>query len=357
MMQLDEQKLEQFMGQVVGDLGATVSSALAHLGHRLGLYRAMAGAGALTPTELAERTGTHDRYVQEWLDNQAAGGYVDYDPGRGTYELPPEHAMVLADEASPVHMAPGLDQMAAIWAVEPKLEAAFRSGEGVAWHEHDQRMFGAVEAFFKPAYRTNLVDQWIPALDGVQDKLAAGGRVADVGCGHGASSILLADAFPGATVRGFDYHEASVDAARRRAAEAGIDDPDRLDFQVAAADRFPVPDGGYDLICFFDALHDFGDPVGAAEHAREALAEDGTVMLVEIQAADRTEDNLHPLGRLGYGMSTFVCTPNALSQDGGYALGGQAGPSAIRGVFEKAGFTEFRKVADAPVHQVLEARL
>lgn len=356
-MQVDEQKLEQFVGKVVGDLGATVSSALAHVGHRLGLYRAMAGAGPLAPTELAERTGTHDRYVREWLANQAAGGYVEYDPMTGTYELPPEHAVVLADEDSPVHMAPGWDQMAAIWAVEPRLEVAFRSGEGVAWHEHDHRLFGAVEAFFKPAYRTNLVDKWIPALDGVQDKLDAGGRVADVGCGHGASSILLAESFPRATVRGFDYHDASIEAARRRAAEAELDDPDRLDFRVAAADRYPVPHGGYDLVCFFDALHDFGDPVGAAAHARDALAEGGTIMLVEIRAEDRTEDNLHPLGRLGYGMSTFVCTPNALSQDGGYALGGQAGPSAIREIFEQAGFTQFRKVADAPVHQVLEARL
>jgi SAM-dependent methyltransferase len=355
-MHLDEQKVEQFVGQVIGDLGATVSSALAHIGHRLGLYRAMAGAGPLTSTELAERTGTHERYIREWLNNQAAGGYVQYDPAGGTYELPPEHAYVLADEDSPVSMAAGWEQMAAIWAVEPKLEAAFQSGDGVGWHEHDPRLFGSTEAFFKPAYRGGLIDEWIPALPGVREKLEGGGRVADVGCGHGASTILLAQAFPAATITGFDYHDSSIEAARRRAAEAGLDGDGRVSFEAVDAREYPIPTGGYDLICFFDALHDFGDPVGAAGHARKALADDGTVMLVEIRAEDRTEDNLHPLGRIGYGMSTFVCTPNSLSQDVGYALGGQAGPAAIAEVFEQAGFTRFRKVAEAPVHQVLEAR-
>ncbi len=355
-MSIDEARVEQFVGQVVGDLGATVSSALTHIGHRLGLYRAMAGAGALTPAELAERTGTHERYVREWLNNQAAGGYVEYDPAGGTYELPDEQAFVLANEDSPVYMAPAWEQMAAIWAVESKLESAFQSGGGVAWHEQDPRFFGATEAFFKPAYRASLVDEWVPALDGVQERLEAGAHVADVGCGHGASAILLAEAFPRTSVTGFDYHDSSIDAARRRATEAGLDGDGRIGFEVADARDYPVPPDGYDLICFFDALHDFGDPVGAAAHARKALADDGTVMLVEIRAEDRTEDNLNPLGRLGYGMSTFVCTPNALSQDVGHALGGQAGQAAIREVFEKAGFTRFRKVAEGPVHQVLEAR-
>ena len=354
-MSIDQDKLEQFIGQVVGDIGATVSSALAHLGHRLGLYRAMAGVGPLTPAELAERTGTHERYVREWLNNQAAGGYVAYDVASGAYTLPPEHAFVLANEDSPVYMAAGWEQMAAIWAIEPKIEAAFQSGEGVAWHEHDPMLFGSTESFFKPAYRANLREEWIPALDGVKDKLEGGGRVADVGCGHGASAILLAEAFPGATITGFDYHEASIRAARKRAAEAGVQD--RVSFEVADARDYPAPEqNGYDLICFFDSLHDLGDPVGAATHAREVLAENGTVMLVEIRAEDRTEDNLNPLGRLGYGMSTLVCTPNSLSQDVGYALGGQAGPAAIEEVFDKAGFTQFRQVAEAPVHLVLEAR-
>lgn len=353
-MSIHEEKVEQFAGQVITDMGATVSTALAHIGHRLGLYRAMAGAGPITPAALAERTGTHERYVREWLDNQAAGGYVDFHPDEQAYELPPEHALVLAQEDSPVYMAPAWEQAAAVWGVRPKIERAFVSGEGVGWHEQDPRLFRSTAAFFEPAYRGGLVDDWIPALDGVQQRLEAGGRVADVGCGHGASSIILAEAFPAATVTGFDYHVGSVEAARKRAAEAGVDD--RVSFEVADAREYPAPDGGYDLVCFFDALHDFGDPVGAAAHARDVLAEDGTVMLVEIRAEDRTEDNLTPVGRLGYGMSTFVCTPNSLSQEVGYALGGQAGPAAIGEVFDRAGFTRFRKVAEAPVHQVLEAR-
>lgn len=353
-MAIEQEKVERFVGQLVEDLGATVSSTLAHLGHRLGLYRELAGVGPLTPAELAARTGTHERYVREWLNNQAAGGYVEHDPTAGTYTLPPEHAMVLADEDSPVYMASAWEQMAAIWAVAPKLEAAFTSGEGVAWDEQDPRLFHATAGFFEPTYRANLADEWIPALDGVRSRLQAGGQVADVGCGHGASAILLAQAFANVTVTGFDYHDASIDAARRHAAEAGVED--RVSFEVADARTYPAPDRGYDLICFFDALHDFGDPLGAAERARQALADDGTVMLVEIRAEDRTEDNLNPFGRLGYGMSTCLCTPNALSQDGGYALGGQAGPAAIREVFEQAGFTRFRTAAEAAVHRVLEAR-
>lgn len=355
-MTMDEEKVERFVGQLVGDVGATVSSALAHIGHRLGLYRAMSGSGPLTPGELARRTGTHERYVREWLNNQAAGGYVEYHPDERTYELPPEHAFVLANEDSPVYMAAAWQQLAAVWAVEPKLEAAFQSGEGVGWHEQDPRFFGGTEAFFKPAYRASLIDEWIPALDGVQERLEAGARVADIGCGHGASCILLAEAFPRTEVRGFDYHERSIDVARKRAVEAGLDGDERVSFEAAEARDYPVPDRGYDLICFFDAFHDLGDPVGAAAHAYKALAEDGTLMLVEIRSEDRTEDNLHPLGRLGYGMSTFACTPNSLSQDVGYALGGQAGPQAIREVCEEAGFTRFRQVAEGPVHVVFEVR-
>lgn len=355
-MSIDDEKVERFVGQVVGDLGATVSSALAHIGDRLGLYRGMAGAGPLTPAELAERTGTNERYVREWLNNQAAGSYVAYHPDGGTYELPPEHALVLANEDSPLYLGAGWEQMAAIWADEHKLEEAFQSGEGVAWHEHDPRFFGATERFFEPAYRTHLVDEWIPALDGVKDTLEAGGRVADVGCGHGVTTILLAGAFPSATITGFDVHDRSIEAARRRAEQAGLGSTGRLGFEVAAARDYEAPTEGYDLICFFDAVHEFGDPVGAAAHAREALADGGTVMVVEIRAEDRIEDNLHPLGRVAYGMSTFVCTPNARSQDGGVALGGQAGPTAIGDVFRKAEFSRFRTVAEAPVHRVFEAR-
>jgi SAM-dependent methyltransferase len=355
-MSIDEVKVEQFVGRVIGDLGATVSSALVHIGHRLGLYRAMAEAGPVTPVELADRTGTHERYVREWLHNQAAGGYVDYDATAGTFVLPPEHAVVLVDDESPVHLAPAWEQMASIWAIEPRLEKAFVSGEGIAWHEQDDRFFGATEAFFKPAYRANLVDHWIPALDGVQRALADGGRIADIGCGHGASTILLAEAFPDATVTGFDYHHGSVEVARRRAGEAGLEGGGRVRFEVASAHGYPIPPGGYDLICFFDSLHDFGDPVGAAVHARMALAQGGTVMAVEIRAEDRPEQNLNPLGRLGYGMSTFVCTPNAVAQGGRRTMGGQAGPAAIGQVFHEAGFGQFRQVAEGPVHRVLAAR-
>jgi SAM-dependent methyltransferase len=354
-MDIDEAQVGRLVQQMVDDAGATVSTALARIGHRLGLYRAMVGAGPLTPGELAERTGTHERYVREWLGNQAASGYLRHHPGLEAYELPPEHAVVLADENSPVYMAPAWEQMAAVWAMEERLREAFRSGRGIGWHEQEPVLFEATEAFFRSAYRASLVDQWIPALDGVEDVLKQGGRVADVGCGHGAATILLAEAFPAARIVGFDYHAASVEVARQRAADAGLDG-DGLRFEVAAADEYPAPPDGYDLICFFDALHDFGDPVGAAVHARSALAEGGRVMLVEIRAGDRTEDNLNPLGRLGYGMSTFVCTPHSLSQKGQMALGGQAGPAKLGQVLAAAGFSQVRQVAEGPIHQVLEAR-
>lgn len=348
----DEGRLEQFVGKVIADLGAGVSGVLARIGHRLGLYRAMTGAGPMTPAQLAERTGTNERYVREWLNNQAAGGYVTYDPASGRYELPVEHAFVLADEDSPTYLAGAFDTMAATWAAHDRVERAFQTGEGVAWHEQDPLLFVATECFFAPQYRAHLVAAWVPALEGIEARLEAGARVADVGCGHGATTILLAQAYPNAEVVGFDYHEASVEVACKRAAEAGVDD--RVEFAVASATDFPGR--GYDLVCFFDALHDMGDPVAAAAHTRQALAGDGAVLLVEPHAADRVEDNLNPLGRVGYGMSTLVCTPNALAQPGGVALGAQAGEAAIRRVFERAGFSRFRRAAETPVHLVLEAR-
>ncbi|QBI18506.1 class I SAM-dependent methyltransferase [Egibacter rhizosphaerae] len=348
----DEDRVAQFIGQVIGDLGAGVSGALARIGHRLGLYRAMAGAGPVTPAELAERTGTVERYVREWLANQAAGGYVTYDPAAARYALPAEHALVLADEDSPAYMAGAFDTMAATWAVHGRVERAFQTGEGVGWHEQDPLLFAATECFFAPQYRANLVPVWIPALDGVEARLEAGARVADVGCGHGVTTILLAQAYPNAELVGFDYHEASVEVARKRAVEAGVGD--RVEFKVASATDFPGE--GYDLVCFFDALHDTGDPVAAAAHTRQGLAGDGTVLLVEPYAADRVEDNLNPLGRVGYGMSTLVCTPGALSQPGGMALGAQAGEAESRCVFEQAGFSRFRRAAETPVHLVFEAR-
>lgn len=350
--ELDPDTLEQFIGQVITDFGASVSTALALIGHRLGLYRAMDGAGPVTPHELAERTGTHARYVREWLNNQAAGGYVTHDPTAETYELPPEHGFVLANEASPAFMAGAFPTVAALWRVQPWIETAFQTGEGVGWHQQDPQLFPATEMFFGPQYRANLVSGWIPALDGVEDRLTEGARVADVGCGHGVSTIELAQAFPNSTYAGFDYHADSIEVAGRRADEADVSD--RVSFDVAGAREFPGED--YDLICYFDCLHDLGDPVGAARHARRALAEGGTVMLVEPWASDRIEDNLTPLGRVGYGVSTLVCTPNSLAQDVGLALGAQAGPAAIRDVFEQAGFTRFATVAETPVHLVLEAR-
>lgn len=355
-MSIDEARVEEFVATVIQDVGATVSSGLALLGHRLGFYRAMAGAGPLSSQELAERTGTHERYVREWLANQAAGGYVDHDAASDRFELPDEHALVLAVEGGPAYLAPAWEQSAAVWSLVPRLESAFRSGAGIPWHQQDPGLFEATAAFFEPAYRAGLVKEWIPALDGMQSRLEQGARVADVGCGQGSATVMLAEAFPRATVTGFDYHEASIEAARRRATALGLEADGGVGFEVAPADGYPAPEGGYDLVCFFDALHDFGDPVGAARHARESLAPDGAVMLVEIRAGDGTAQNLHPLGRLGYAMSSFVCTPNALSQEGGKALGGQAGPAAIREVMAQAGFSRFRKIADAPIHLVFEAR-
>jgi len=351
-MTIDHGKLEQQVFATVSDLGAAVSTAAALVGHKAGLYQAMAGAGPMSPQQLAEATGTRERYVREWLNNQAAGGYVEYDPAAGTYTLPDEQAMILADPDSPVFLAGGFDVVAAMWAGVDRIEEAFSSGEGVGWHEQHPRLFSGTDAFFRPGYRAHLVAEWIPALDGVEDKLAAGARVADVGCGYGASTVLMAQAFPRSTFTGIDYHEASVGAATTAAAEAGV--ADRVSFEVA--DAASLPGGDYDLVCYFDCLHDIGDPVGAARRAHEALRPDGTALLLEPNAADRVEDNLNPVGRLFYGASTFLCTPNSLSQDVGLGLGAQAGEARLRGVMEEAGFTRFRRVAETPINIVLEAR-
>jgi 2-polyprenyl-3-methyl-5-hydroxy-6-metoxy-1,4-benzoquinol methylase len=334
-LDVDRARLEEFMGQVVTDMAAAESSALMYVGERLGLYRAMAGAGSLTPQQLAERTGTHERYVREWLNNQAAGGYVAYDPDNGTYELPNERALVLADDSSPVFIG-GL----------------FRTGEGVGWHEHDHRLFHGVERLFGPIYRGNLTAQWIPALDGVEARLRAGAGVADIGCGHGVSTILMAQAYPNSTFYGFDYHEESIEAAKKAAVEAGVED--RVTFEMATAKDFPG--SGYDLICFFDCLHDMGDPVGAAAYAREALSEDGTVMLVEPIAGDNVEDNFNPVGRLYYAGSTFLCTPSSLAQEVGLGLGAQAGEARLGQVMSEAGYGHFRRATETPFNLVLEAR-
>jgi SAM-dependent methyltransferase len=349
---IDEAKLEQFVGSVIGDLGATLNTALIRIGDELGLYKAMAGAGPMTAFELADRTGTAERYVREWLAAQAAGGYVVYHAQTGEYELPPEQAMALADEDGPAFMLGGFQMASAVLADQPKLAEAFRTGEGFGWHQHDHRLFEGVERFFRPGYRANLVEAWIPALDGVDAKLKRGAKVADVGCGHGASTLIMAEAHPNSTFVGFDYHDASIEAARRGAHERGL--ADRVEFEVAGAKDYSG--SGYDLVAFFDCLHDMGDPVGALRHVRETLADDGTVLLVEPYAGDRVEENLNPVGRVYYCASTTLCTPGSLDQEVGLALGAQAGEARLAEVAEEAGFTRFRRATETPINLVLEAR-
>ena len=351
-MAIDQDKLNEFLHRFVGDLGATVHAANVVIGDKLGLYRDLAGAGPSTPAELAERTNTHQRYVAEWLAGQAAGGYIAYDPQTGRYQLTEEQAFTLADEQSPAFL-PGAFQLAtAAVRDEPAIAEAFRSGAGVGWHEHNPDVFAGCERFFRPGYAANLAGAWIPALDGVQAKLEAGARVADVGCGHGASTVLMAQAWPASTFVGFDYHPASIEEARKRAAKAGV--ADRVRFEVASAKDYPL--GGYDLVATFDSLHDMGDPVGAAAHALASLAPDGTWMIVEPAAGERVEDNLNPVGRAYYGFSTLLCVPNSLSQEVGAALGAQAGEAGIRRVVTEAGFTRFRQAAETPFNLVFEAR-
>jgi SAM-dependent methyltransferase len=349
---IDMDKLMGFVFRAAGDIGATLNTALVVMGDRLGLYRALVGAGPLTPAELAQRTGTTERYVREWLNAQAAGAYVDYDPDSGRYSLPLEHAAVLADESSPVYL-PGVFQNALGSLVDsPRITEAVKTGAGVGWHEHNQDVFDGCERGLLPGYNANLISAWIPALDGVVAKLERGVAVADVGCGHGASTILMAQAFPASTFVGSDYHEGSITTARQRAAEAGVSD--RVRFEVASASSFSGR--GYDLVTMFDCLHDMGDPVGAARHVRQALAPDGTWMIVEPIAGDRVEDNFNPLGRLFYGFSTLLCTPASLSQDVGLALGAQAGQARIRDVVTQAGLTRFRRASETLINAVYEAR-
>jgi SAM-dependent methyltransferase len=340
------------MGRFVGDLGASLSAALVVIGDRLGLYRAMADGERFTAEQLAQRTNTDPRYVREWLSNQAAGGYVSYDPQEQVFFLTPEQSLALAQEGSPAFV-PGAFQLAtALIKDEPKITAAFGSGEGVGWHEHNHDLFSGTERFFRPGYSANLVSAWIPALDGVQDKLEAGASVADVGCGHGASTVIMAEAFPRSRFVGFDYHDGSIEVARAAAKRAGVDD--RVSFEVAKAKEYPGSD--YDFVAVFDCLHDMGDPVGASAHVLQTLADDGTWMIVEPYAGDRLEDNLNPVGRVYYGASTLVCTPASRDQEVGLALGAQAGEARLRDVVTQGGFTRFRRAAETPFNIVLEAR-
>jgi SAM-dependent methyltransferase len=349
---IDEAKLEAFMGQAVTDMGAVISAPLFIIGEKLGLYKAMAGAGPLSSEQVAERAGVAERSVREWLGNQAAGGYVTYDPDSDTYTLPDEHALALADEESPFYLLGLYDSIASLYADEEKIIEAFRSGEGMGWHEHDHRLFRGTERFFKPGYRGHLVAEWIPALDGVQRKLEDGAKVADVGCGHGASTIIMAEAFPRSEFIGFDYHEASLERAREAAEEAGVGE--RVSFQAASAKDFPGE--GYDFVAVFDCLHDMGDPVGASAHIHGALAADGTWMIVEPFANDSVEENLNPVGRVFYGASTMICTPASLDQEVGLALGAQAGEERLTEVIKQGGFKEVRRATETPFNLVLEAR-
>ena len=351
-MAIDQEKLEAFLGKAVGDMGAAFSAALVVIGEKIGLYKAMAGAGPMTSTELAKKTGAAERYVREWLAAQAAGGYVTYDAATGSYTLPEEQAYALAVEDSPAYLPGAFQLITSVLKDEPKLTEAFRTGKGVGWHEHDPGLFEGTERFFRPNYIANLTSSWIPALAGVEAKLKNGARVADVGCGHGASTIVLAKAYPNSTFVGFDYHAPSIERANKAAAAAGV--ADRTKFQVAKAKDFPGKD--YDLVAFFDCLHDMGDPVGASAHVKESLAQDGTWMIVEPFAGDKVEDNLNPVGRLFYAASTMVCTGASLAQEVGLALGAQAGEARLREVVTAGGFTRFRRATQTPFNLVLEAR-
>ena len=347
---MNEAKLNEFMGKLVTDMGGAAMMASVILGEELGLYRAMADGDLITPEQLAERTRCNPRLTREWLSAQAAAGYVEASDGR--FRLPEEQGMALANEDSPVYIAGGASVLASMFLDKDKVAAAMRGNGGLPWGEHHPCLFSGVERFFRPGYRAHLIAEWLPALDGVVRKLEAGATVADVGCGHGASTVIMAQAFPASKFFGFDFHAPSIDTARERAAKSGV--ADRTTFEVANAKGYPAHH--YDLICFFDCLHDMGDPVGAARHANQMLAPDGTVLLVEPFAGDRLDDNANPIGRLYYAASTFFCTPNSLSQEVGLGLGAQAGEARLRDVFAEAGFTRFRRATETPFNLILEAR-
>jgi ubiquinone/menaquinone biosynthesis C-methylase UbiE len=350
---IDPVKLDALLTRAVSDISAGYGGVMISIGNRLGLYKAMVGAGPLTSRELASRAHCAERYVREWLNSQVAGGYVAYHAIGDSYELTPEQAFVLADEDSPVFMPNAWNVPASMWADEDKAVEAFRTGNGIPWGDHDGRLFCGIAAFYRNGYKASLVPDWLPALDGVVEKLRAGARVADIGCGHGHSTVLMAEAFPASRFTGFDAHAKSVAEAQKVAADAGV--AKRATFASARADDYPG--NGYDLICFFDALHDMGDPVAAATHAAKALAKDGTVMLVEPFANDNVADNISPVARMYYAASTTICVAHAISEGGHMVLGAQAGEARLAEVFRKAGFTRFRKAKETPFNLILEARL
>ena len=345
--------MQAFIGRVVTDLSAAFSGVLVNVGRRLGLYRTMVDLGPCTSAALAAASGIRERYVREWLANQVAGAYVTYNPETQTYTLPPAQAMVLAQEQSPIFMAPAFEVAASFWLDEDKIVETFLSGEGLGWHAHNHRLFCGTESFFRTGYRAHLVSEWLPALDGVVERLRQGARVADIGCGHGASTIMMAQAFPNSRFIGLDYHAASIETARMRAAEQGV--VGNIVFEVQAATAFEGRD--FDLVCFMDCLHDLGDPVGALARCRAALKPTGKVLLVEPYAGDRLEENLNPIGRMYYAASAMACTPNSLSQEVGLGLGAQAGEERLRQVAREAGFSALRRAAQTPVNLILELSL
>jgi SAM-dependent methyltransferase len=348
---LDMDKLNAFVGRFVGDLGAAVHAGMVVIGERLGLYKALA-AGPMSSTELAAKTHTDERYVREWLGSQAAGGYVTYDDKTKRFSLSPEQAFTLANEDSPAYLPGAFELALGSLAAVPRITESFRTGAGMGWGEHNDGVFHGCEKFFRPGYAANLVSAWIPALEGVEQKLKSGARVADVGCGKGSSTLLMAQAFPNSRFYGFDYHDKSVEGARESAKRAGV--ADRVTFEVAAAKGYAGKD--YDFVAVFDCLHDMGDPVGAAKHVRESLAKDGTWMIVEPFANDDFKDNLNPLGRMYYSFSTLLCTPCSRSQEVGLCLGAQAGEARMREVVTSAGFGRFRRATETPFNIVYEAR-
>jgi 2-polyprenyl-3-methyl-5-hydroxy-6-metoxy-1,4-benzoquinol methylase len=351
-IRFDESKLNEFMGKAVMDMGAAMHAVLVLIGDRLGLYKAMADSKPVTPAELAARTSTDERYVREWLNANAASGYVTYDAGAGAYTLPPEQAFALAVDNSPAYLPGAFQIISSCFNDAPKIEDAFRTGRGVGWHEHHHDLFHGTERFFRPSYIANLTTSWIPALDGVEAKLRAGAKVADIGCGHGSSTILMAREYPNSRFFAFDYHQGSIDFARAAAEREGV--ADRITFEVASAKAYPGSD--YDFVCFFDCLHDMGDPAGAARHVLSTLKPDGTWMIVEPFAEDAAEQNHNPIGRMFYSASTMICTPASKAQEVGLALGAQAGEARIREVVTAGGFTRFRRATETPFNLVFEAR-
>jgi 2-polyprenyl-3-methyl-5-hydroxy-6-metoxy-1,4-benzoquinol methylase len=351
-MAINQDKLHEFLGKAINDFGAVFNAALVRIGDKLGLYKALASGGPQTPAELAKRTGTSERYVREWLSAQAAGGYVTYTPANGKFHLSEEQAFAMADENSPAFM-PGAFQVAlAATKAEEQLSERFKTGQGMGWHEHHHELFVGTERFFRPGYAANLVTTWIPALEGVDAKLRNGARVADVGCGLGASTVLMAKSYPKSEFVGFDYHDKSIETAKQRAKDAGV--ANRIRFEVAKAKDYPGKD--YDFVTFFDCLHDMGDPAGASAHVHSTLKKDGTWMIVEPFASDKLEDNLNPIGRAFYGASTLLCTPASLSQEVGLALGAQAGEKRLREVVTSGGFSHFRRATQTPFNLIFEAR-